>query len=118
MTTITDDLPNVPDDLELLTDQWHLWPGYSQGAGPALIRRLDEHRYVAVVPFLFTYGVVWGWLDELRYFEDRWCYHDLTAAVAAATVWNGEQEPDGWHRHPLTGRRRPGGDKTQEYINP
>lgn len=27
-------------------------------------------------------------------------------------------EPSGWFRHPPTGRRRPDGDPSKEYINP
>lgn len=26
-------------------------------------------------------------------------------------------EPEGWMRNPPTGRRRPGGDPTKEYVN-
>jgi hypothetical protein len=29
----------------------------------------------------------------------------------------GKGEPEGWHRDPLTGRRRPDGDKSREYVN-
>jgi len=43
--------------------------------------------------------------NEMGY-EDRWCYHTKEAATAAFEAWNGEGEPDGWHRHPGTGRRR------------
>jgi len=28
-----------------------------------------------------------------------------------------EQEPQGWMRHPFSGRWRPGGDASKEYIN-
>jgi len=33
-------------------------------------------------------------------------------------AWDGEGEPTGWMRHPASGRRRPGGDETKEYVNP
>jgi len=41
-------------------------------------------------------------------------------AVAAAQAWDIalQPEPDGWMRHPISGRRRPGGDATQEYVYP
>lgn len=95
---------------------WHRW---AQGGQTSLIRRLDDLRYVAVIPFLFTWGVVWGYLEEHGHFyEDRWCYHDLPTAIAAATDWRGVGEPVGWHRHPLSGRRRPDGSPDKEYINP
>lgn len=32
--------------------------------------------------------------------------------------WDGTGEPDGWMRHPVSGRRRPGGDPGKEYVNP
>ena len=39
------------------------------------------------------------------------------AAVVALALWDGTGEPEGWMRHPTSGRRRPDGDKTKEYIN-
>lgn len=49
---------------------------------------------------------------------DRWCYDTIEQARAALEAWNGEHdtEPQGWHRHPTTGRRRPDGDAAREYI--
>lgn len=38
-------------------------------------------------------------------------------AVAALIEWDGTGEPEGWIRHPMTGRRRPGGDASKEYVN-
>lgn len=32
-------------------------------------------------------------------------------------TWDGIGEPEGWFRNPKTGRRRPDGDKEQEYID-
>lgn len=49
---------------------------------------------------------------------DRWCYCTQDAARSALLKWDGTGDPDGWHRHPSTGRRRPDGDKEKEYINP
>jgi hypothetical protein len=83
-----------------------------------LARRLDDNRYVAVLPLLFTWGVVVGRVVDETGYDDRWCYSSLEAAVAYATVWDGDGEPEGWHRHPPTGRRRPDGDPTKEYVNP
>lgn len=51
--------------------------------------------------------------------DDRWCYQTYADAKAALDRWDPEvdPEPDGWHRHPSTGRRRPGGDGASEYFN-
>lgn len=107
------------DDLQL--GRWYLW-FQSPGDTPVLIRRLDDARYVGVVRFAYTWGLIWGWLDDPYGYEDRWCYERLDVAVTAGHAWNGDtvnqaNEPQGWHRHPHTGRRRKNGDPTTEYIN-
>lgn len=48
---------------------------------------------------------------------ERWCYHDHDAAWRAVLGWNGVGDPEGWYRHPLSGRRRPDGLIENEYIN-
>lgn len=124
--SVTDyrDLPAVPIDLAGLTHGWHLWPSWSDGFRTALVRHLDgtldapDARFVAVVPFLYTWGVIVGpVVHAATGHDDRWCYKTLDVAVAAAWAWDGRGEPEGWHRHPTSGRRRVDGDATQEYIN-
>lgn len=105
-----DRLTELPED----TTQFALW---GSGLAEVAVRRLDDRRYVGVMPFMYTHAVIWGYIaDELGY-EDRWCYDGPMKALLAAATWNGQGEPEGWHRHPSTGRRRPGGDPHQEYIN-
>lgn len=66
----------------------------------------------------FNYAILsdlaeWG-------YGDRWCFDGLWLAMEAMAEWigrDGEGEPTGWHRHPDTGRRRPLGDASKEYIN-
>lgn len=118
-------LPVAADDLHGLTADWYLWPAWSDGYRSGLVRHLDgepgepDARYVAVVPYLYTWGLIVGrCVHATRFFDDRWCYHDVAAAVAAAHVWDGTGEPEGWHRHPMSGRRRVDGDPTREYIQP
>lgn len=86
---------------------------------PALTRDLMDGTWVHAKPLLFHWTVIRGyWDDPIGYF-DRWCYRDQTMAVdalnsfpeAPAPDW----EPDGWHRHPNSGRRRENGVET---INP
>lgn len=57
-------------------------------------------------------------LTECGY-GDRWCYETEEKARAALDEWarrGGDGEPNGWHRHPTTGRRRPNGDATREHV--
>lgn len=51
------------------------------------------------------------------FFDDVWCYQAPQTELAwrAALGWDGEGEPEGWYRHPESGRRRPGGDAAKEY---
>lgn len=103
-------LTDLPED--------DLWVWWDEGAGPILVRRLDERRYVGIMPLMFTHAIIWGYVTDPDGYEDRWCYHNAEAAITAASVWDGTGDPDGWHRHPRTGRRRPDGDPTKEYVAP
>ena len=84
------------------------------------VAELPNGWVVQVMPMLYTAALVVARPGGLVY-EDRWCYHTVPAAVAAARAWPGPypgSEPTGWHRHPSTGRRRNGGDPTTEYVQP
>lgn len=105
----------LPDDTTDFPDHWALW---RWGELDALARRLDDDRWVAVVPFLYTWAIIVGYNMTVAVYHDRWCYHSLEAAVAAAHVWDGTGEPAGWHRHPASGRRRHNGDPATETILP
>lgn len=102
-------------DLTGLGYRWSRWPGWSPAT---LVRRLDDDRFVAVYPLLFTHRVIVGRLDDTWGYTDGWCYVHAADALTAATAWDGTGEPAGWHRHPDTGRRRPDGDPDREYVNP
>lgn len=86
----------------------HLW---EVGTAP-------DGRRIAIIPLMYTAAVVIGRPHQLTWYDDRWCYHTVTDALTAARAWDGTGEPDGWHRHPDTGRRRPGGDPAREEICP
>lgn len=76
-------------------------------------------RFVAVVPFMFTSAIIVGHKDDDMGYEDRWCFETFALACAAFDAWDGVTgEPDGWHRHPTSGRRRPHGDAANEYVSP
>jgi hypothetical protein len=82
-----------------------------------VVKHLSDDRRVAVLPLMYTAAVIVGPEHNLlNAYDDRWCYHSIAAAWEAAVRWDGTGEPYGWHRHPGTGRRRPAGDETKEYV--
>lgn len=76
-------------------------------------RVLPDGRVCVVSHFLYTAGIL---IDCHQFgYEDRFCYKDIDAAWKALQAWSGDGEPEGWHRHPSSGRRR---DETgKEWIN-
>jgi hypothetical protein len=74
---------------------------------------------VALLKFAYTSAVILREENNPFVYLDRWCYHDAKAALVGATCWleSENAEPTGWHRHPMTGRRRPDGNPALEYIN-
>lgn len=85
--------------------------GYQNGA----VRVLDDGRIAWVHRFIFTSAILVAWPND-EYYHDRWCYESTAEAVEALQEWNGV-EPEGWHRNPKTGRRRPNGNACEEYIS-
>lgn len=79
-------------------------------------RKLDDGRVIVVYSLLWGNARVGVGIDGAMVFDDEWHYESDLAACLAAAAWDGEQEPEGWHRHPSSGRRRPKGDVTQEYV--
>lgn len=79
-------------------------------------RPVRDGFYAGILPLLFTHAIILGRMGDLYGYEDRWCFSDLEKAKAALDAWDGVGEPQGWHRHPDSGRRRPDGDKNLEYI--
>lgn len=72
-----------------------------------------------VTRFGFNYAILSD-LTEWGY-GDRWCFADYRRALAGLLDWtlrSGDGEPVGWHRHPASGRRRPGGDASREVVRP
>jgi hypothetical protein len=76
--------------------------------------RVMGTEYVCIYPLIFTHAIIKGTIGNLHTFDDRWCYRSYKDALAALNKWDGTGEPEGWHRHPATGRRRKDG---LEYIN-
>jgi hypothetical protein len=85
-------------------------------AGYSDYKQFPNGRNAAIMRLMFTHAIV---SDLTRYsYEDRWCFASYEKAQAALAAWDGEEdaEPQGWHRHPDSGRRRPDGDASKEYV--
>lgn len=68
------------------------------------LKQLPDGRYIGTLRLLFHWTMHVD-IDDVGY-ADRYCFSTYELAKAAFDVWSGEGDPDGWHRHPKTGRRR------------
>lgn len=97
------------------------WAARRAGADYLWVRPLmdETRRAVYLLPMLHgNLRLAIGDLGSFE-FEDVWCYQadQSDAAWTAALGWDGEAEPEGWYRHPKTGRRRPEGDAAKEHVH-
>lgn len=103
---------------ELRRAQLMGWVARHEGADYLHVRPLGDGRAVFLMPMAFgNLRVAIGWQGAPG-FDDGWCYQapQQDAAWKAAIGWDGEDEPEGWYRHPDTGRRRPDGDAQRETV--
>ena len=49
-------------------------------------------------------------------FDHVYDYEADETAWTAFLTWDGKGDPDGWYRHPQSGRYRPGGDASREQL--
>lgn len=89
-----------------------------------------ETHHVDIMPLIFTFAIVLTPKTDPMMYEDRWCYNSFETAHEAAKRWDASGwvsavrfpeepykcEPQGWHRHPQSGRRRV--DGSWEYVMP
>lgn len=82
---------------------------------------LSDGRIACVMPLMHTAAIIVMRESAIDIgYDDRWCYHSILDASTALKNWQQNPtalEPEGWHRHPLSGRRREHGDPLLEYIN-
>ncbi len=73
--------------------------------------------FIAVEPLLFGNARLIV-SDNLDVINMSWTYDSLYTAVTAMYEWqdSGNDEPSGWFRCPMDGRRRPDGDPEKEFI--
>jgi len=69
-----------------------------------------------VCKMLWNHRVVLGTTEAVL---DAWCYEDLPSALNALQAWDPActSEPEGWKKHPSSGRYREGGDPRLETLN-
>jgi hypothetical protein len=93
------------DDLHAHQAVWlHL---LKQSSGYSQLRPLTRKpgSWAGLMKLMYTTAIVEGRFGQPHDIYDRWCYHDQDSALAALTLWHGDDEPRGWHRHPMSGRR-------------
>jgi hypothetical protein len=86
--------------------------------GAEAFREVGDGRGLWVYRMFYTFKLVIGPIGSGGY-DDHWCYKDRQNAVTAFFLWNPLEtaEPEGWVRHPPSGRRRfPDGDPATEEI--
>lgn len=70
----------------------------------------DARRWAALHRFIYTVAILTGTRRSLEVgYDDRWCFESAGKALSGLMDWRErghEGEPDGWHRHPGSGRRR------------
>lgn len=82
---------------------------------------MGDGKWCALYRFVFTVAILKGSMFDDCGYEDRWCYDGFYKAAVGLAGWIArgfEEEPTGWHRHPDSGRRRPDGDPSKEYVHP
>lgn len=84
---------------------------------PLLRRELPDGRLVELWRMLFTFRItITSPQNDGICWDDAWCFTDgrLSEAVFAFQSWDGEGEPVGWNKHPVSGRWRPDGTEATE----
>lgn len=82
------------------------------------LKKLPDGRDAAIVPLLYNVRLFVGQPNAPTY-DDMWDYDTAEEAKEALKNWQGRPgtEPQGWIRHPPSGRRRAaGGDPATEWI--
>lgn len=95
----------------------HITAGDMQKMGYVAWRELPDGEWLGIVPMTFGKGRLCSGISHSGY-EDAWCFPSLESAMLAMYKWGlpGHEEPQGWTRHPLSGRRREGGDPDKEVV--
>lgn len=92
---------------------------------PIARRVLQGGRIVHVVPLTFgrarlcvvAKNVAEDQVPQMGY-VDAFDFASTADALEAMDKLKPNEEPNGWIRHPASGRRRPEGDASKEFISP
>lgn len=111
------------DEIEAMRSYVESPPVAGGQLGAIAFRDLGDGRGLWIYPMMFTFKLVIGRIGADTY-EDGWCYRreymsDFIQVFMAMNAWDPfkEREPEGWVRHPQTGRRRfPDGDPETEEV--
>lgn len=85
--------------------------------GMRYYRVFEDGEVWSVSPFSLSNGRLFVDLGQNGY-ADFYCFCDYPTALKALREFDPKtmREPEGWHRHFGTARRRPDGDASREYI--
>lgn len=64
---------------------------------PIQVKEMPDGRALFVYRMIFNARLCLG-DPEASFYDDFWCYATPEMAVAAGEAWDGEGEPEGWHR--------------------
>ncbi|MBY3433289.1 hypothetical protein HFN89_03805 [Rhizobium laguerreae] len=68
------------------------------------LKQLPDGRYIGTVRLLYHWTMHID-IDDVGY-ADRYCFATYELAKKAFDEWSGVGDPEGWHRHPTSGRRK------------
>ena len=82
-----------------------------------LFEAIRGGRLIGVLPLTFGRALIGVGRPDAQAFDDVWDFPSRVRALAEAAVWDPAQdpEPNGWDRHPSSGRYRTDGDPAREY---
>ena len=78
-------------------------------------RSLPDGRVLHLQRMTHSYRVSVSPADA-AVFDSVYDFEADETAWTAFLEWDGNGDPEGWFRHPQSGRCRPGGDPSKEYI--
>ena len=78
-------------------------------------RIFEDGRTIDMCRMIYNWRLRVGHIKDPWGYEDDWCFANQETAMHAFLNWSLEGEPEGWIKHPRTGRYRPGGDPAKEF---